>query len=333
MSLPRPFCCPPAILAALLSAAMAAGGVVGRASADPVEIHPSRDNTLYQYQGGYVPGDPDSGLRSNGQGNFFSAGLTTGGQTQPAQIQRGLLHFDVAGQVPSGSRVTRASLGLHAVDVPKQAEGDGPADFWLVALLPGQLQQPWGEGASSSNVAYGGDPGDSQPGRGRAAENGDATWYQTVYDSGADNPPTFLGSADSRYWTAEGALGDAAYTPGFAPAGSVADVRYLDESLNQYTWTFDQPTDQMLIDIQSWIDNPGDNLGWVLVGQEGLTSSKRGFASRDHDNVDWWPTLTVWYTQAAVPEPSSWLLALVGAALLAVRLRGRRRPAGRRGAV
>jgi len=333
MSLRSPFCRPRAILAALLSAAMAAGGAAGPASADMVEIFPSRDNTLFQYQGGYVEGDPETGLMSNGEGNFFGAGLTTGGKTKPAQIQRGVLCFDVAAHVPSGSHVTQASLSLHVVDVPKQAEGDGPADFWLVALEPGQLQQPWGEGASSSNFAYGGDPGDPQPGRGRPAKDGDATWYQTVYDSDEDNPPTFLGAANSRYWTAEGALGDTAYAPGFAKAGSADDVRYLDEDLNQYTWTFDQPTDQMLIDIQSWIDNPPDNLGWVLVGEEEVRSSKRGFASREHANDEWWPTLTVWYTEAPVPEPSSWLLALIGAALLAVRLRGRRRGGERRGVV
>jgi MYXO-CTERM domain-containing protein len=310
------------ILVALGTVAAMAVGLAPQACADPIQValHPVRDNTLFRYQG-------DGVLYSNGIGNFLSAGLTTGGGGQAAQIQRGLLIFDVAGAIPDGAHVTEASLGLHVVDVPKQAEGMDPVNFWLVAIQPGQLQQPWGEGSSKANMPYLSDPGDSNAGRGRAAKDGDATWYQTNHVEASDIPPAFLGSANPRHWTSQGALGNAAYTPGFAVTGTVEDVRYLDESLNQYTWTSDQLADQMLIDLQHWIDDPASNFGWLLVGQEATTSSKRSFASREHANPDWWPTLTVSYTldSAIVPEPSAGVLGMAASLLVVAFLRRRRR--------
>ena len=310
----------------------APGNVARTARADPVEVifWPTKDNTLYEYAG-YDPADPATRPYSNGQGNFFAAGLSHGGKTEPAQIQRGLLHFDLAGEIPSGATVTEVTLGLHVVKVPSVA--NGWVDFWLVALAPDQLGDSWGEGGSRANVAYGSDLGDSAPGRGRPAEPGDATWYHAEYNPSAHDPPHFPGTLADGYWAEKGALGAEAFVPAFDPVGSVADQRFFNELENQYDWRFDQPTDQVLIDVQRWVDDPASNLGWVLVGEESVPTSARLFASGEHANPDWWPTLTVAYTLDAVtvPEPSSWLLALIAAALLGGRAWARHgRPATRR---
>ena len=64
-----------------------------------VDLGASQDNTLYE--------DPN-GTLSNGAGPAFFAGVSG----QP-RIQRGLLQFDVAGEIPAGATVIGASLTLY----------------------------------------------------------------------------------------------------------------------------------------------------------------------------------------------------------------------------
>src|SRR3972149_3608603 len=92
-----------AVAAGLLVAALGAAVVVGEIGPRPVQaatanLSPIRDNTLYQY----VDADGD---RSNGAGTRFFAGRTDQGR-----LRRGVLAFDVAGSIPAGSTITRASL-------------------------------------------------------------------------------------------------------------------------------------------------------------------------------------------------------------------------------
>ena len=74
-------------------AVVAALGFLGGslASAGTVNINPSKDNTLYEY-------DPDVGDRSNALGLHFFAG-----ETALSQARRGVLAFDIAGNIPPGS--------------------------------------------------------------------------------------------------------------------------------------------------------------------------------------------------------------------------------------
>src|SRR5437588_12717801 len=81
-----------------------AGTLVGigpsLAVADTVNINPSKDNSLYEY----VPADGDL---SNALGlHFFT------GETAMGELRRGVLAFDVAGNVPAGSTITGVSLTL-----------------------------------------------------------------------------------------------------------------------------------------------------------------------------------------------------------------------------
>ena len=93
----------------LLAVALAATvGFLGSnlASAGTVNINPSKDNTLYEY-------DPDIGDLSNALGMHFFAG-----KTAMNTLRRGVLAFDIAGNIPPGSTITAASLSAHMSRTP-----------------------------------------------------------------------------------------------------------------------------------------------------------------------------------------------------------------------
>src|SRR5258708_25683124 len=96
----------PAILVPLIFAT-ALGGIGPRlAIADIVNINPSKDNTLYEY----VPADGDL---SNAIGDPFFTGETAMGE-----LRRGVLAFDIAGNVPAGSTITSVTLTLNMSRTP-----------------------------------------------------------------------------------------------------------------------------------------------------------------------------------------------------------------------
>lgn len=138
--------------------ALAPGSVQPAADAAPaagqaavaVTVHPSKDNTLYEDEGGTL---------SNGAGDAFFAGSTGTGQ-----IRRGVIAFDVAAHLPPGSTILSAELTLQMSRTTAGAEA--------VALH--LLAADWGEGASVA-------PGEG--GAGGAATAGDATWRHTFFDS------------------------------------------------------------------------------------------------------------------------------------------------------
>lgn len=134
----------------------------------------------------------------------------------------------------------------------------------------------WGEQGSAalSGEGIGGD-----------AEIGDATWLHRFYDTTS--------------WANPG--GD------FDPTASASQMI---GGLGSYSWS----SAGMVADVQSWLDNPGDNHGWMLIAPEivDLVNARR-FDSRNHGNASVRPVLTIDYT---VPEPASaaLLLAAVAAA-------------------
>ncbi len=129
------------------------------AVADTVQLNPCKDNTLYE--------DP-FGRLSNGQGQHFFVGRTREGI---GLIRRGLIAFDIADNIPTGSTIESVVLTLHL----SQAIG-----FETEIDLHGALQD-WGEGASRAL---------GQEGGGAPSEPGDATWLHTFFDS--------------QFWTTQG---------------------------------------------------------------------------------------------------------------------------------
>lgn len=137
----------------------------------------------------------------------------------------------------------------------------------------------WGEGVSDA-----GDPG----GAGTTAEAGDATWLNTFYSTA--------------FWTNPG--GDFSAAP--SGSTSVGDIGF-------YTWG---STPAMVADVQSWLNNPAANFGWVLLGDEtGFQTAKR-FDSRENTDPELRPVLSISYT---IPEPAT--LALLTLGLTALKRR------------
>ena len=120
----------------------------------------------------------------------------------------------------------------------------------------------WGEGTSSG---FGG--------TGAPATPGDATWLHTFWPD--------------QSWASEGGDFDAA----------VSGSQIVGTTEAFYTWT---STPQMVADVQGWLDAPGSNFGWLLLGNESDLFTARKFASREHDPDLFRPELTIEYS---IPTP------------------------------
>jgi len=123
-----------------------------------------------------------------------------------------------------------------------------------------RVQADWGEGASDA---------DDEEGGGAPAAAGDATWLHTFFPSG--------------FWTNAG--GDFATTP--SASGSVGEN-------GPYTWG---STAQLVADVQGWLDSPGTNYGWLLLGDEKTTPSAKRFDTRENPVEANRPKLTVEFTR------------------------------------
>ena len=114
----------------------------------------------------------------------------------------------------------------------------------------------WGEGASDAG---------GPEGRGASAQTGDATWRHRF--------------ADTQLWDSLG--GDfEARSSGSALIGGIGSD----------TWP---STEGMVADVQSWLDDPDANFGWLLRGNEsGIQTAKR-FDSRENGTAGNRPQLTI----------------------------------------
>jgi uncharacterized protein (TIGR03118 family) len=126
-----------------------------------------------------------------------------------------------------------------------------------------KLLASWNEGTKGGN---GGSP----------ATGGEATWNARMQ-----------GIAD---WTTPGAENDAATTASASTAvGSAHNATY--------SWS----GSGLVSDVQSWVNNPSQNFGWLLISSaEGYFRSVRGFAA--HENGSSAPTLVVVYTTPPPPN-------------------------------
>jgi hypothetical protein len=211
--------------------------VASSVSAAIINLTPSKDNTLYEY-------DPADGDRSNGAGFHFFAGETAMGE-----LRRGVLAFDIAGHIPAGSTILAVTLSMNmsrtALDTARTVE--------LHKLLA-----DWGEGTSHAP----GEEGDGAP-----ATPNDATWRHRFFDT--------------IFWTNQG--GDFSAT--VSASQSVGPI-------GQYAWT----SAQMVADVQSWLDNPGTNFGWLVLGDESTIATAKRFDSRESASP---PMLTIQF----IPGP------------------------------
>jgi hypothetical protein len=223
---------------------------------------------------------------SNGLGDIF-VGRTNQDPSGPPMIsiRRGLIQFDIAGAVPAGATITDVSLTLRDV---MGLNGDRPTSLH-------RTLQDWGEGTSFQGG-----------GMGAPATDGDATWLYRFYN--AANP------ALSPTWTTPG--GD------FSPTVSASTIVSDDLGGGQlFTWT----GAGMVADVQSWLNNPSTNFGWLLMGTETATqTAKRLNSGESTTSPNQPPVLTITF----VPEPAS-LILVVGALVGIVFFDARHRTAVR----
>jgi hypothetical protein len=116
----------------------------------------------------------------------------------------------------------------------------------------------WGEGGSDAAGNEGG---------GALASAGDATWIHSF----------FAGS----FWASFG--------------GDFSDFKsdtILVDGLGTYTFG---STDDMVDDVQDWLDDTVPNNGWIILGDESSSGTAKRFASRNSSDGDSRPTLTIEY--------------------------------------
>lgn len=125
-----------------------------------------------------------------------------------------------------------------------------------------RLVEAWGEGASNSDLEGGGG------GIGAPAQEGEATWVDRFHLAVP--------------WTEEG--GDFLAAPSATVAVAGNDF---------YEWG---PTAAMVADVQAWIDSPGLEHGWIVLGDESGPFTAKRFETRESFNPQFWPRLTVTFT-------------------------------------
>src|SRR5438094_7248895 len=67
-------------------------------------------------------------------------------------------------------------------------------------------------------------------------------------------------------------------------------------AIGSYTWS----SVQMVADVQSWLDNPTINFGWLVRGDESVNATAKRFDTRESASP---PVLTIQYT-ASTPSPT-----------------------------
>jgi len=262
------FCALAIVCAVLVSSAQPATVTIGAA----------KDNSIYQ------------NATSNSAGG--GAGIFVGGAGNGSP-RRGLVAFDIAGNIPAGSVITAAQLTMYLGNAPNNNAA-------TIGVF--KLTKDWGEGTAGSSTL-----GVSGGGSGFAASPGDATWNEAKMGSVA--------------WANPGANGD------FVAVSSV-NTSVAGPIETPFTWS---STAALVSDVQSWLDSPATNFGWALINSSETTpSSVKAFYSRqatqNSSNVansldpTWRPSLLVTYT---VPEPATATCAMVCACLL-LAVRGRK---------
>ena len=175
---------------------------VGGMAQTTVMIGPSKDNTLYQTLDGSL---------SNGAGPGFFVGTTAG-----ASIRRGVVAFDIAGNIPSGATISSVTLTLTV-----GRSTSGPQVVQLRRLLSN-----WGEGTSVGGGTGGGAGGPST--------TGDATWIHTFFNTSFWTTP---GGDFSGTISASQTVGDGGSPLWGSTAQMVSDVQgWLNTPSTNYGW-------------------------------------------------------------------------------------------------
>jgi hypothetical protein len=154
----------------------------------------------------------------------------------PPKARRALLAFDIAGNIPSGATINNVTLTVTL---------NLTADLQQATMTLHPLTRYWGEGAVECT---GGAVGGGEGGGGAPANSGDATWQSaehllTLWDSPGDD---------------------------FGPA--TASTLATNQAGQPITWDSGS-SPGMITDVQTWLDSPGSNYGWAVLGNEAGSAS------------------------------------------------------------
>lgn len=120
-----------------------------------------------------------------------------------------------------------------------------------------RLTTEWGEGSSK---ALEGD------GKGAPVTEGDASWSHAIF------PGT--------QWIKSGGDYDLEYS-------ALDAVSLGEEAIFR--------SERLTTDVNFWLQNPSENFGWILIGDEFSTSTSAKFGSRDNNDHTQWPVLKLYY--------------------------------------
>jgi hypothetical protein len=155
-----------------------------------------------------------------------------------------------------------AGSTVTSVQVGMFVETSGPTGDASDVHTLHRLQADWGEGASECSVGTGG-----------GADVGDATFQYAKYATEA--------------WTLLG--GDFTATP----SGSILMP-------TSGTATFSSQAG-LVADVQSWLNQPSTNFGWILIGNEAVAKNARKISSREGGGA---PSLSITFTPPAATPPA-----------------------------
>jgi hypothetical protein len=103
-------------------------------------------------------------------------------------------------------------------------------------------------------------------------------------------------------------------------SGTSSGSKFVDTALITNVWA---STAGMVADVQSWLDLPAANFGWIILSDnEAAPRTARRWASRE-DSLGRGPRLLVDYT--VIPEPGAVALTLLGVGLAGATARRRNR--------
>jgi len=240
------------------------------------------------------------GADANSNTSLSDPGIFVGtdGATNP---KRGLIEFNIAGNIPAGATITSVTMQL-TVGQAAGTSGNGGTLASATTISLFNESQAWGQ---PTNVA--GSTSFMGMGHGKAAKTGDATWNDSFYSTTSPTPtPTTWTTAGGDWSSSLTDLADATST------GSPAAV----------TWS----STAMVTDVQNWLNNPSTNFGWLLKNSDETDAtdylafwSAQGAAADSNSSLA--PALSITYTP--VPEPTSLMLMTIAIPILAAR---RRRP-------
>lgn len=161
---------------------------------------------------------------------------------------RALYKFDLSA-IPAGSKIQSAAVTLEVSREPGM--GAESSSFALHRLL-----RSWGEGDKDSVES-------GTFGLGLSATEGEATW----------NSPFAL---TTNAWTFPGASND------FSTVVSSSTI-----VLGIGDFPLFNSTPEMVADVQTWLNDPAQNFGWLLKSEaESTPHTARGFGSREFAGID-----------------------------------------------